>query len=44
MFVLAIVAAVKEGSLKSYPNVTFLDRGLINVGAFGSAAVSFFDF
>jgi len=41
MFILAIVCAVKEGSLKSAANV-YLIRGFVNVGAFGSAA--FFGF
>lgn len=39
MFILAIVCAVKEGSIKEPPNLEWLDKGLINVGAFGSASV-----
>jgi len=40
--ILAIVCAVKEGQIKEVPNLEYLNKGLLNVGAFGSAA--FFGF
>ena len=42
MLILAIVCAVKEGQIKDNSNIIYLNKGLINIGAFGSAA--FFGF